>query len=297
MDFRQLVYITKIADCKNITKAAGELYISQPSLSHFVAKTESELGIKLFERINNTISLTYAGECYVKTAQEILLLQSNLLKQFEDINQGEQGTIRLGISQGRAAFMLPLILKEYRKLYPNIEITTFEAKTAHLKDSLQSGKVDMIIMPEEPLHPDLTTELIYREELLLICAKDNAFAQQCQGDVVDWSMARQHPFVLLEKGHGIRNLCDTVFTAHHVQPRIQFETTSNTLAYRLAEIGEGLAIVPRRTVMVNTAPLAVYHLDSPPVYWDVIVAYQSKGYLSKIQRDFIQITQRIFQQM
>ena len=60
MDFKQLSYIVKVAECQNITKAAKELFISQPSLSQFLSKTEEELGVKLFDRNTNLLTLTYS---------------------------------------------------------------------------------------------------------------------------------------------------------------------------------------------------------------------------------------------
>ena len=62
MDFKQLSYIVKVAECQNITKAAKELFISQPSLSQFLSKTEEELGVKLFDRSTNPLTLTYSGK-------------------------------------------------------------------------------------------------------------------------------------------------------------------------------------------------------------------------------------------
>ena len=77
MDFRELTYITTIADCGSVTEAAKRLYISQPSLSYILGKVEEDLGVKLFDRKTSPLTLTYAGERYVETAREILLLSGN----------------------------------------------------------------------------------------------------------------------------------------------------------------------------------------------------------------------------
>lgn len=72
MDFRQLQYIIKVAECGNITKAASELYIAQPSLSNYISKVEQELGVLLFDRSTVPIRPTLAGEAYIKDAKKIL---------------------------------------------------------------------------------------------------------------------------------------------------------------------------------------------------------------------------------
>ena len=72
MDFREMLYITTVADCRSITAAARKLYISQPSLSHIVSKVEQDVGVKLFDRGTSPLTITYAGEKYVETARKIL---------------------------------------------------------------------------------------------------------------------------------------------------------------------------------------------------------------------------------
>ena len=66
MDFKQITYIIKVAECRNITKAARELYISQPSLSQLISKAEEELGIRIFDRNTNPVTLIYAGKRYIE---------------------------------------------------------------------------------------------------------------------------------------------------------------------------------------------------------------------------------------
>ena len=80
MDFREMLYITAVADCRSVTAAAKRLYISQPSLSYIISKVEQDVGVKLFDRRTYPLTLTYAGEKYVDTARKILLLNDNLRK-------------------------------------------------------------------------------------------------------------------------------------------------------------------------------------------------------------------------
>lgn len=76
MDTRHLQYILTIAQKQNMTKAAEELYISQSSLSQYLAKLEQEIGVPLFERTRSRMLLTPAGELYVKAAQRVLSIES-----------------------------------------------------------------------------------------------------------------------------------------------------------------------------------------------------------------------------
>ena len=98
MDSKQIQYILKVAECQNITRAAEQLYVSQPALSHFISKAEEELGAKIFNRGTTPLTLTQAGEHYVKTARMMMALEENLRQEIDDLNNSRDGEIRLGLS-------------------------------------------------------------------------------------------------------------------------------------------------------------------------------------------------------
>ena len=93
MNSKKLKYIITIAELKSISKAANELFISQPSLSSILSNLEKELGVTLFNRSTSPLSLTYAGEKYIKIAKEILSLESNLKKELFDISNMKKGKL------------------------------------------------------------------------------------------------------------------------------------------------------------------------------------------------------------
>lgn len=107
MDFRQIQYLTAIAEYQSITKAADALYISQSAMSHYVQKAEAELGVLLFDRSTTPITLTYAGRKYMESARKILLENDRLMKEFRDITHHMTGKLRIGTSRDRASYMMP----------------------------------------------------------------------------------------------------------------------------------------------------------------------------------------------
>ena len=95
MDFRELQYVVTVADCRNITQAAKQLYISQPSLSYALARIEKEIGVKLFDRSQQPLALTDAGIIYVKTARDILQERIEMKNRLADLKDG-QGHLAVG---------------------------------------------------------------------------------------------------------------------------------------------------------------------------------------------------------
>ena len=147
MDFRELSYIIAVADHHSVTEAAKKLYISQPSLSYIISKVEEDLGVKLFDRKTNPISLTYAGERYVKTAREIMLLKDNLRRELADIGHGQKGRINIGIPTERAGYMLPKVIGPFRAQFPNIEIHLQESKSEEIITNLMNDKIAFCVLP------------------------------------------------------------------------------------------------------------------------------------------------------
>ncbi len=139
MNLREYQYVLKVAQLQNMTKAAEALFITQPSLSHYIARVEEELGVQLFNRLTTPLSLTPAGEKYVETARMILELDSNLKKELTEIAKGKKGVITLGMSHARASFFLPYFLPAFRKKYPGIEVKTVENRSDLLEEAVAKG--------------------------------------------------------------------------------------------------------------------------------------------------------------
>lgn len=301
MDFRQLQYISTVAEYKSFTNAAKALYISQPSLSHFVSKVEQEMGARLFDRSTNPLTLTYAGEQYLQFAQQILRLNDELTKEFRDITTNQKGRLRVGMPRDRAAYMLPIVLPLYKKAYPGIEVQLYEGNTESLLAAVSSGKTDFAILPHHFTDKYLDSVTIYEEELLLVAAHGQIDQRNLSigtSKMVEVDTLRERPFILLRRGHSIRNSIDLFFNSHHIQPKIAMETSSNIIAYRMAASGLALAIVPHLTVsMVKTEQAHdVFSLGPVPLTWEVRAVFRKDAYISKAEQAFFDIAREAMEQ-
>lgn len=299
MDFRQYQYVLKVAELRNITRAAAELFVTQSSLSHYIARVEEELGTAIFNRTTTPISLTPAGETYVETARMIMQLDYRMRQTVTDIANEKRGRIHVGVSHARASFFLPYILPEFKRQYPGIDIVTNELRADRIVDRVLRGECDLGIIPFPLPRPEekLEEEELGRERLLLISSRPlDAVTGEDGRQYVDIRRYAMEPFVLLKKGHGIRTALDVYFTQHAVSPPRVFETTSNETAYRLATVGMGLAIVPESTVIVSHAsgPHYEYDLQEDGFYWTIGVIYLAREMLSGAEEDFIELMKANF---
>ena len=121
MTERELLYVKTIVEEHSISKAAQKLYVSQPSLSTCIQKIEKQLGTKLFNRTNNGLVQTFAGERYYKLALDVMKIYRNFEIEMSDINNLKKGRIVLGITVYLATHVLPIILPAFKKQCPNNE--------------------------------------------------------------------------------------------------------------------------------------------------------------------------------
>ena len=301
MDFKQLSYMIKVAECRSITRAARELYISQPSLSQFIAKAEDELGIKIFDRATTPLSLTYAGEKYLEAAVKIIKINDNIKSELRDIMDYRKGRLVVGIPKERCGYMMPPILKEFKQKYPGIEVQMVEANSDALRDSLKKGTADLIIIPwlEPEPEPEFLYLPVYEEALLFVAGDgviDKSFCQDGYSNVIDWKKVEQIPFIVLKSGHGIRWMTEKLFKKYQINPVIAMETTSNSNALRLTAYGLGVTIVPEMTVnMLRGAQrFNTYFVDKEPVTWRITAVVRKDSYRNKAQNDFLEIARKIF---
>ena len=307
MDFREMLYITTVADCRSITAAARKLYISQPSLSHIVSKVEQDVGVKLFDRGTSPLTITYAGEKYVETARKILLMSDNLRKELIDAGLGEKGRINFGMPTERAGYMLPAVIPEFKKQYPGIELQVMEAKSDELLKAILRDDISFYVIPRSQgeLPVGLKAESIYREQLLLVAEEsmltedmfldESSVLNMTEGKrknrCVNLSKMANLPFVMLKKGHAIRKKTDLVLRQYGIDPKIMIELSSCISAVQLAAAGLGVAIVPQRAIdaLGGMERFNCYDFSVTPEFWSVNAVYKEDMYLGRAERFLIDL--------
>ena len=293
MDFRQLQYVLKVAECGSITKAANELYMAQPSLSSYIGKVEKELGVLLFDRSVNPIQLTLAGEEYVKEARRMLYIQEQLQKKLQDISQVSRRRVRIGISHERGIFMLPRILPVFRERFPEVSVEVVPGSHKKLSALLSEGMLDIVMLPTIEKTADFRYIDVYEEEIM-VCAGAGIVRSEHlyegKWDMIDPDRCGSIPFIKMEPGHVITHAFDRVFTG---KMNIVFEAYSSAEALRLAAAGMGACLVSQMTmdmIQYDHATRA-FSIGPKPMTWSVCACMRKDAYVGSVEKALIQITQ------
>lgn len=296
MNFRQLHYICTVADHCNISKAAKALMISQPSLSNFIAKTEKTLGVRLFERSASApLKLTYAGERFVAHARKILMQSNSMLREMSDISGSIAGRIVLGFPHERLSYMAPAILPKYKQLYPQIELKFETANGTALLDHLQTGQIDIAVLPHCKGNAVLETVDLFEETLYLITG-GHGLPDEYLSDSVNRKLEPAKlgdlDFILLHEGHVMRIFMDEYFESLGIEPKVILETSSNLASYKLAASGLGATVVPQTTVALAREEPNACICDFAK--WTVRAFYRKTAYFGEPERNLIEVMKEAF---
>ena len=128
-------YFVAIVDEGSLTKAAEHLYVSQPSLSQYLKRLEANLGVELFDRSASPLRLTYTGERYYQYVLQMMKLDENIRREFQDIKNQTSGRLRLGVALWRGACLLPDVFPSFHRQYPDIHIELTEGRSVQLESA------------------------------------------------------------------------------------------------------------------------------------------------------------------
>lgn len=234
----------------SITKAAGELHITQQCASDHIKRLEREYGVQLFER-RPKLKLTAAGEIMLHSLQNIQIMESNMSRSLEGISSGTRGTFSLGISTSRAPIILPHVLPKYYQTYPDVNISFNEEDTQILEERLLSGQIDLFIGVNTTPHSDFCISTIVTEEIMLVIssgllAKNFSKEEIMQmGNGIDLNRFSHIPFTLSFKTGKVNHALQEYLNYCHLKLNVIYNISDSETQLMLCTSGICAALCPR----------------------------------------------------
>lgn len=180
-------YVLEVYKTGNFSRAAENLYISQPSLSTSIRRLEKQIGEPLFDRSTHPVRLTPCGEAYLQAAQAIMTAEENFAAFMDGYNACQTGSLVLGGSNMNISFTLPSVLKRFRTDYPKIRIRVEEGNINDLKKMLLEGTVDILVDSGDEDAERFCAYDYVPENLLLAIPKDFS----CNEKIGEYVMSRE----------------------------------------------------------------------------------------------------------
>ena len=237
-----------LAKTRNFSQAAQNLNMSQPAFSKHIISLENELGVKLFDRGINPLSLTPAGEFFIEKAQKMVFEEDILLKTMEKYKSGERGKLIIGAVPFRSSYMMPALIKKVKDKYPHLQIELREYGLSILKEELLGGEYDFAIMNLPVAEPEFETIPLEKDILVLAVPGKYESLVKCNKKVKikDLSAVQDIPFVTVGKEQEMRKLFDALCIDANIEPNIYATVTGVATAWEVVKSGEAATIIPRQ---------------------------------------------------
>lgn len=283
MNLIHLRYFVELAHTHHYTRAAQNLCITQPSLSHAIAKLEEELGVPLFEKTGKNTVLTAFGAQFLNSAESALKTLDDGIDTLQCVARGE-GLIRLGFVRPLGVNFIPSLAQRFLLANPKRDIRfTFQTGvTQNLVDGLNAHHYDLIFSSNPQKEADLHSVVVNREKLVLIVPKHHELAAF---DSVDLEQTLPYPYVYFAESSGIRYEVDRMFQKIGKQPRIAYEIVEDQVTAGLVAHNFGIAIVPEMEVL-SSLDVKVLEITRPIEKRSIYMVSSNQFFMPKVVRDF-----------
>lgn len=211
-DFRLTVFCS-VAQNMSFTKAARELGVTQPAVSHHIQELEQELGVVLFDRLAGGIELTEAGHVLLQHAHKILNSYHQLDFDMRLLNRGHSGELRLGATPTIAQYILPACAASFASKFRQIKLSIIEGNSAEIERLVAEGEVDMGLVENSSRRESLRYTPFMQDELLLVAPVRGRWASL---DVVRPAELATMPMVLSSDGTDLYKAVERFFALHEI---------------------------------------------------------------------------------
>lgn len=244
MNNKQIKYAIALSKSLNFSQVAQSLGISQPALSKQISLLEKELDIELFDRHQNPIKITSAGEFFLSRMEEIIYNEEQVVKTLDDFKTGKKGTLTIGVSPFRALYLLPDICNKIREKFPEIKIILSEDSSDNLRAKASEGKYDFAIvnLPVDDAVLDITP--IEKDELVIAVPKNYTQNIKIDNNEIEIKELKNIPFIVVGENQEMRVLFDKMCKASDFEPNISAEVVGLTTAWAMARQGIGATLLP-----------------------------------------------------
>ncbi len=289
---RRLQVFTTVARLLSFTKAAETLHMTQPAVTFQIRQLEEYFNARLFDRTHNRITLTETGELVQTYADQIIEKYKEMDNAVRTMTGEVQGPLVIGASTTIGDYVIPEILGEYQRNFPDVTIRLNISNTQGIIHMVENNEIDIGIVEGPVDNKNLTTEVCWYDELVLACTPDHPLASKAKVKVDD---IIEFPFIGREEGSGTRG----VFTQYIESRGNSADDLNRILEFTSPEsikaaVGAGLGITVQSIATlqkeVELGLLTTVPLD-PALNRPFSLVYQRQKFRVQAMEEFLQFAQ------
>ncbi|RHW35014.1 LysR family transcriptional regulator [Lysinibacillus yapensis] len=235
MEFKDLEIFQLVAEKGTVSEVAKEFNYVQSNITSRIQKLETQLNTSLFNRHRRGMSLTPEGKTLLAYSKEILILVEEMKKAVQS-NEEPSGKLEVGTVE--TVYQLPTILSSFIKKYRKIDLSLFTGVTETLEEEVLNHKLDGAFVTEADFHPNLVSQEVFDEELVLISDMRDLTLEELKNE----------PFLCFSKGCGYRARLENWYKDQNIKPQKVMEFGTLETILRSVAMGLGVSFVPRSSV-------------------------------------------------
>lgn len=284
---RQLQVFEAIVRLGSFTRAAEELFLTQPTVSMQTKKLAESMGLPLFEHVGRNVKPTEAGRELYDSCRKIFETLANLEMKMADLKGIKRGRLRLGVIT-TAKYFAPEVLGEFCQQYPGIEVALKVTNRDRIIERINANEDDLYIMGQAPSGESEVEAFSFAPNpLVMLARRDHPLVGKRN---IPLSRIAKEPIILREPGSGIRDTTLKLFNQAGLQPQVRMELGSNEAIKHAIVGGLGLSVLSLHTLTLEgtDGPVAILDVKGFPIMRQWYLVYPRGKELSLVARAFLE---------
>lgn len=288
MKLLQMKYFQTVCRYGSITKAAEELFVSQPTISFCIKELETEFGVRLFHRRHNRLQLTVEGSYFLDKVNYILQSVDALAVQMKNMGNN-RNHVKIAVPALISTFLFPQIFNAYNKIHPDVELEMLETGSLQVRKLVDASSVDLGITILDPMVQDTYNELPLVDTELVFCVSNkHPLANRKQISFKELANEK----IILFKADSYQNIfIKRAFSDVGVEPNIMLYSSQLYTIKQFLSYGEVGAFLYRQVAEMDK-DLVCIPLDNP-IYQQIALIWTKNGNLYSDSENFIQFAKQL----
>lgn len=274
MNLNQINYVIKLAETKSFTKAARELYITQPTLSQQIKSLEDEFGVPLFNRSRGDVTLTKAGQDFLYYANRITNNINKLSASLDNYCSLETGSIHIGLLLTFGYTKIPSYISDFQKIHPKVDIKISVNITSILVEQLLNNELDIVFITghSSTLPQTLEVDLVSQSEMMCVMNKDHHLSSLNYVVPEDLESER---ILMVDRHSFVYNELHQALHRDNLKPIIIGENSNADVALQIAQHNLALSFMSEEIINKSSHTNIIAKKMLPKLYRNIYVAVQS----------------------
>lgn len=269
----------------SFTRAAEELFITQPTVSSQIKQLTKGIGLPLFEQIGKRLYLTDAGRELLATCQDIFSKLDNFEMKVADLKGTKQGQLRLAVIT-TAKYFIPRLLGAFCQKYPGVDVSLQVTNHQQIQRRMLENQDDLYVLSQSPDGIELCSTAFLDNPLVVIARADHPLAGERN---IPIKCLNNEPFVMREQGSGTRQAVQKLFGKHKISVKVKLELGSNEAIKQAIAGGLGISVLSEHCLISEgmTGELAILDVKNFPIQRQWYAAHLTGKQLSVIAQTFL----------